>query len=141
MVEITAVRLSEMYETGKSGDVLAKYPNNKGSGVILEKDCKIEAEIDGKWETLWEARISNNIKYGPKDTIQLNKGHVMVELIDMIKKYKKFLKVAVTEDFKNIYRGKIEGLVLAFDSIATQGEITHETITLCGIKDGVLREK
>lgn len=141
MENITAVRISEMYETGKNGDVLAKYPHNKGSGIILEKGCKVEAEMDGKWETLWEVRISNNLKFGPKNVIQLNKGHTMSELIELIKKYKKFLKVAVTDDFKNLYRGKIEGLILAFDSIALQGEITSETVDLCNIKEEILKEE
>lgn len=140
MEKITSVRLSEMYDTGKSGNVLAEYPSNKGSGVILERGCKVEAKINGKWETLWEARIGNNVKYGPEDPIQLNKELTMSRLIDLMTKYKKFLSAAITDDFKNIYRWKIDGLDVAFDSIAEQGEITHETVNLCSIKEKILRE-
>lgn len=140
-ITITAVRVSEMHETGKSGDVMAKYPHNKGNGIILEKGCKVEAEIDGKWETLWEVRISNRVRYGQVDITQLCKEDVMADLMDLIKKYKKFLKAAVTDDFKNIYRAKIAGLELAFDAVAVKGEISPETIVLCQIKDQVLKEE
>lgn len=140
MTEITAVRLSEMDGAGRNVRVLAQFPRNKGSCVILDKDCKVEIEIDGEWETLWEARISNNVKYGPEDSIQLDKGRVMAELIDLIRKYKKFLDAAVTKDFKEVYRAKLAGLELAFDSIAVKGEIGPDTVMLCSIKDQILKD-
>lgn len=140
-ITITAVRVSEMHETGKSGDVMAMYPHNKGSGIILEKGCKVEAEIDGKWETLWEVRISNRIRYGQVDITQLCKEDAMGDLIELIKKYKKFLKAAITKEFKDIYQAKIAGLELAFDSIAAKGEIGPETLMLCHLKDQILKDE
>lgn len=140
MVEITAVRLLEMDVAGRSGDVLAKFPHNKGSGVILEKDCKIEAEIDGKWETLWEARISNNLKYGPEDKNQLNKERTLAELIELIRTYKKYLMAAVSNGFKNREKGKIEGLVIAFNAIASTGEFSPRIMELCKMKEDILKE-
>lgn len=139
---IAAVRLSEMYETGKSGDILAEYPNNKGSGVILNKGCKVEAKINGKWDTLWEVRISNNVRYGPEatDPTQLNKDLTLSILIDLMRKYKKFMSASIVDNLKDIYRWKIDGLSIAFDTLAEQGEITPETVNLCSIKETILRE-
>lgn len=56
-IDIESVRLVE--GEGKEEHVLAQYPSNSGSGIILDKDSKIEIKINGNWEKLWELKISS----------------------------------------------------------------------------------
>ncbi len=53
---ITGVRIIELK---KNGDVLTKYPHNKGSGIIIEGDYGIEIKVDGKWQKIWKMKISS----------------------------------------------------------------------------------
>lgn len=56
-MDIEAVRLVE--GEGKEERVLAQYPSNSGSGIIIDKDSKIEIKINGNWEKLWELKIDS----------------------------------------------------------------------------------
>lgn len=57
--KITGVRFVEIDVHGEAAKVLAKYPKNEGSGIIIDRDSAIEVEIDGQWHKIWEIRISS----------------------------------------------------------------------------------
>lgn len=62
--KITAVRIVES-KNGRDGgehEVLAKYPRNEGSGITIERDCRIDVELDGEWHKIWELRISSRYR-------------------------------------------------------------------------------
>jgi hypothetical protein len=62
--KITAVRIvgSKNGRDGGEHEVLAKYPRNEGSGITMERDCRVDVEIDGKWRKIWELRISSRYR-------------------------------------------------------------------------------
>lgn len=60
-IKISRVRIVES-KNGRDGgenDVLATFPYNEGSGITIERDCRVDVEIDGKWRKIWELRISS----------------------------------------------------------------------------------
>ena len=60
-IKISRVRIVES-KNGRDGgenDVLVTFPRNEGSGITIERDCRIDVEIDGKWRKIWELRISS----------------------------------------------------------------------------------
>lgn len=56
-VNITDVRFVE--GEGKEERVLAHYPFNEGSGIVIDKYCKVEVKINGEWKKLWDIMISS----------------------------------------------------------------------------------
>ena len=60
-IKINRVRIVES-KNGRDGgenEVLATFPRNEGSGITIERDCRVDVEIDGKWHKIWELRISS----------------------------------------------------------------------------------
>jgi hypothetical protein len=60
-IKISRVRIVES-KNGRDGgenEVLATFPRNEGSGITIERDCRVDVEIDGKWHKIWELRISS----------------------------------------------------------------------------------
>ena len=60
-IKISRVRIVES-KNGRDGgenEVLATFPRNEGSGIIIERDCRVDVEIDGEWRKIWELRISS----------------------------------------------------------------------------------
>lgn len=60
-IKISRVRIVES-KNGRDGgenEVLATFPYNEGSGITIERDCRVDVEIDGKWHKIWELRISS----------------------------------------------------------------------------------
>lgn len=72
--------------------------------------------------------------------VHIIKEDILSELIDLIKTQKRFLGETESQDLKNRYEGRIEGLIHAFNFVAVNGEITPETVILCEIKDKLLKE-
>lgn len=63
-IKISRVRIVES-KNGRDGgenDVLATFPKNEGSGITIEKDCRVDVEIGGKWHKIWEIRISSKFQ-------------------------------------------------------------------------------
>mgnify|MGYP003394968228 FL=1 len=60
-IKINRVRIVES-KNGRDGgenEVLATFPYNEGSGITIERDCRVDVEIDGEWHKIWELRISS----------------------------------------------------------------------------------
>lgn len=60
-IKISRVRIVES-KNGRDGgenEVLATFPRNEGSGITIERDCRVDVEIDGEWHKIWELRISS----------------------------------------------------------------------------------
>jgi hypothetical protein len=66
--KITAVRIVESKDgrDGGENEVMAKYPRNEGSGIIIEKDCRIDVEQDGEWHKIWELKVSSRYRDDPE---------------------------------------------------------------------------
>lgn len=64
---ITRVRVVESKDgrDGGENDVMAVFPRNEGSGITLERDCRVDVEIEGVWHKIWELRISS--RFVPTD--------------------------------------------------------------------------
>lgn len=62
--KISRVRIvaSRNGRDGGEDDVLATFPRNKGSGITIEGDCRLDVEIGGEWHKIWELRISSRYK-------------------------------------------------------------------------------